>query len=480
MVLELKVVLILLGLTAATVVSTQHAYWWQTKEYRLDRLIVWLRYNQGWKELLNFKFRHPVWTQRGICLVVSGVLLPIVLLFTFYKSFWWIIVLFSPLFAVLGVVIGAFLTWPISKIYCRRDTSRAKLLMEKYHPLVVAITGSFGKSSSKEFLSCILSKKYRVLKTIGNENTQLGVARRILSDLRPDTQIAILEMGAYKEGEIKAICQIAQSDIAWVSGISNQHIGLFGNLHNLKKTKFEVVEALRKNGTAFFNGDSPGSATLIKWAKKQGVNTVVYGLTDRFAQVRGKILEPTKDNFEMKVDFYDKKWQIKVPLRGTHFAQNLLGSIAVASSLGISSTQIKQAIQSIRQPEHTLDLHKLKSGAWLVDNSYSINEQGFLASIAYLRLFRGRKFILSAGIIELGEDTEKVHRALAKSLGNIDVFITNKLHGSYLISGGAKVTIEENPYKMFKVIEQTLHIGDTLLIEGRVPSLVYQRILALC
>ncbi|MBI2009635.1 MAG: hypothetical protein HYS86_00510, partial [Candidatus Chisholmbacteria bacterium] len=263
--------------------------WWQTKEYRLDRMLTWAIYDRGFKELLSLKSRRPKLTLRILMIIFVALVFLAAFVPALYSSPYWILgVLLLPGIAALTTATGTAVSAPFTNLLARQEVSQAKKLVEKLHPKIIAITGSYGKSSSKEFLAALLSGSfqdsgnhgrktvdeaisrtrfsalpsgtkpwasahgslYKVVKTQASENTPLGIARRINSSLKPDTNILILEMGAYKRGEIRYLAALFPPHISWITAIGPQHIGLFGSLENIKLAKYEAVRALKENGFA--------------------------------------------------------------------------------------------------------------------------------------------------------------------------------------------------------------------------------------
>lgn len=478
MVWQFKLTLLFLGLILALLTALEHAYWWQTKEYRFDRFLSWVRFNQGWKELLKLQSRRPVFTQRAIYILSTSSLLSLLTAIFIYPQagWWWFLILSLPAMASIGAILGVLWTYPIANWHRKRDVAFAKEKFSKSNPTVVAITGSFGKTSSKEFLAALLETKFKVVKTHGNENTELGIARRIIKDLKSDTQILVVEMGAYKTGEINRLCKITPPDIAWVTGIGAQHLDLFGNLDKLKRAKFEIIESLKPSGMAVLNKDSSQIQDLTAWSAAKKVKHLTYSLTQK-GDVTAKLLDLTINHFKLEVHLKDSTFTVDVPLRGKHFAQNVLGAILIAAELGMTTVEIAQAVKNLKQPPNLLNLCNLKNQALIIDNSYNTNIDGFEASLEYLSQFSGKKYVLTSGIIELGDQTRKVHKLLGNKLKHFDAtFVTNKLHGRYFKEGGANTISEENPKKMLSLISQVLSKGDVLLIEGRVPKLLSTKI----
>ena len=381
-------------------IALRQMYWWQVKEYRWDRWWSWVHYNQGGKELMSWSFRRPVLTFR-VALIITTWLIGAILL----QSNWLGLIVWG----YLGTLVGVGLTWPINEAGRLWWTNQAKTRLDQVKPQIIAITGSYGKSSSKTLLADCLSNKYSVVKTLKNENTEISIARRIIAAVHSDTQVLVVEVGAYRCGEIARICQIIHPDIAWITSTGNQHLDLFGGYESLKKAKFELIENLNPGGTAIFNSELV-DADLIRWAKQQKIKTVVYSASNRQANVAG----------------------VKV----------------VAKLMGINAL-------TINQPEYSTI--RTPGGITVIDDSYSTNQQGFEAAVDYLKMQPGRKYVVTPGIIELGKETERVHSKLREKMQGLD--------GVWM--------------REYKGIEETLEAGDVVLIEGRIPSNLKQKILQL-
>ncbi|MCK4891744.1 MAG: hypothetical protein KAS78_03695, partial [Candidatus Pacebacteria bacterium] len=201
---------------------------------------------------------------------------------------------------------------------------------------VIGITGSYGKTSTKEFLYAILSQKYKVVKTEGNNNTNIGVAYTVLNKVSDNYDYFICEMGAYKIGEIKEMCEIVNPEIGILSGINEQHLDLFGSIENTKKAKFELIRALPENGMAVINKSIKYQVLSIK-AK----NIEHFSLNN----VSG--IKVCQDY----VEFDYKNYKFKVNLLGKHYIENVLSAIITAEYLEMSLDEISEAVKKIKPTE---------------------------------------------------------------------------------------------------------------------------------
>ncbi|MCH8741941.1 hypothetical protein IH779_03515, partial [Patescibacteria group bacterium] len=214
------------------------------------------------RDLFRKKLKLPTLTKKtvflALCLFLSEVLFLFILVnferdLDFF-AFWLLTTdVFTPFLASVIILIFQ----PLAVFIKNQTIKKAKEKMKNTkNLLIIGITGSYGKSSTKEFLYTILSEKFKTLRTKANQNSEAGISQCILNDLKPEHEIFIVEMGAYGKGGIKLLCDIVKPKMGMLTGINEQHLSLFGSQENIKKTKYELIESLPKNGLAVFNGDS--------------------------------------------------------------------------------------------------------------------------------------------------------------------------------------------------------------------------------
>jgi len=267
----LKIFLLLLSL------ALSYDNWPIQVDYLIDLLLLslifilfglyFLESFKVFKDFLEKTIKKPVWTKKSLFLT-SISLIPVIALFlvllfgnidTFSAMLAFdiltpaivsVIVLFFQPFAVLGR----------NQIIKKASEKRAQF----QNLLVIGITGSYGKTSTKEFLATILSERFKVLKTAEHQNSEVGISQCILNDLKPEHEIFICEMGAYNRGGIKLLCDIAKPKIGILTGINEQHMAIFGSQKNIVKGKYELIESLPEDGLAIFNGDNEYCFELYK------------------------------------------------------------------------------------------------------------------------------------------------------------------------------------------------------------------------
>jgi UDP-N-acetylmuramoyl-tripeptide--D-alanyl-D-alanine ligase len=313
--------------------------------------------------------------------------------------------------------------------------------------VVIGITGSFGKTSVKEYLSYILSDHFKVLKTERNTNTEIGIAHTILQKLKPEHQIFVCEMGAYTKGEIRTCAQIARPGIGIFTGLNNQHAALFGSLDDTFKSKWELVQALPDDGLAVFNGDSEELKSRLKTV---ATTTVVCSNSDGDAVARDIVVTPDS------LQFTYKDQPFSAALVGEFQVVNLLMSIVVAEHLGMSLGDIAERIKKIEAPEKTMSLVRFSRGL-IIDDSYNVNSDGLKQALMHLDQLKDQKKVLVfPGILELGEESAHLHETYGEWIGmHVDyAFFTDAYFSPFLAEGALKSGLTRQ--HIFEVDDQNL------------------------
>jgi UDP-N-acetylmuramoyl-tripeptide--D-alanyl-D-alanine ligase len=398
--------------------------------------------------------------------------------------------LLSDLLVPAFVTLMVLTTSPISKYAKYIKIKQAQRKIEKLKDLlVIGITGSYGKSSMKEILSAILAKNFRVLKTPANINTDIGAANLILKKLQPNHEIFIVEMGAYRRDDVKKIAEMTHPQIGILTGINLQHVSLFGSMQNIQEAKYELIEALPDSGLAVFNGDSENAMALFRQCKKV---KRLYSLNESKNKEHQKIfvkkIENTKNGLEIIIKENGKKSVVlKTQLRGQHNALNILGAIVVAREIGVKYPKIIKAVEKLKPPAHTLQIKKGIKESTVIDDSYSANEDGVLAALQVIKNLPGaKKICVLQPLIELGDSAERVHKSIATGIADScdyavltgkDYF--NIIYKEALDGGMSKdaVFCLPNPVEALRKIQEITGHGDIILLENRVPEIVLKGVI---
>lgn len=503
---------------------------WQVKEYRLDRMIVHLRDTEQGKKLffspfvfvklfaiagyiyiaLNPSFLQPY--QIGVSFLFFALAIAVVkeirshvikmpkptvkALAIFLLSFFVVLLLFwIPLLEqmvwlllldrLIPVIVAIFVYFFSFPTEMQRDFKIARAIeriREHKKLLVIGVTGSYGKSTTKEFTAQILRKKFRVAKTKGTNNTPIGIANAILSGLQKGTDIFVVEMGAYKKGEITELCRIVNPKIGILTAVNQQHVSLFGSLEKTMETKYELIESLPKNGLALFNGNNANARLLYEKTDKKKLLYTCSDVREKNAITATDIVAQ-KTFVTFVVVFGRKKLQLTAPVIGKHNIENMLPGIYLASYLGMTDAEIADAVSSLNLPGQTMTRHEV-GGVSMIDDSFNANPESVRVVLDYMRLYSGKKLLVLQPMIELGKYAREEHRRLGREIGETCDFllVTNTNYMSSLQEGlrFAKkkcVIFVGTPAEIAQYITSRTKKGDVVVFEGKEAGNALEKIL---
>ena len=375
------------------------------------------------------------------------------------------------IFVFLLCIVSNIINFPVEfgiRNYYINDAK--KILRNMPNLMVIGVTGSYGKTSVKNFLVKTLSAKYEVLTTPKNYNTTMGVVKTIREELKPIHQIFVCEMGATKLGDIKEICNIVNPKLGIITSIGPQHLQSFKNIENVIKTKFELYDSVNKNGgITFLNFDN-------EYISKQNkTNVLTYGINNSSLDYSASDLKSSSQGLSFKI----KDIEFKTKLIGKHNVENLTGAIAVANYLDIPLERIVSRVREIRSVEHRLELIS-KGNLNIIDDSYNSNPVSFKSAVDTLSEFDGYKIIVTPGLIELGEDEEKYNYEIGEYMCNICdyIFIVKSTISKYVLNGinskrydKSKLFMVNTPQEaMEQITKLNLKQQITVLLENDLPD----------
>ncbi|MGN0796837.1 MAG: UDP-N-acetylmuramoyl-tripeptide--D-alanyl-D-alanine ligase [Christensenellales bacterium] len=335
----------------------------------------------------------------------------------------------------------------IKKRYIVRAT---RTLDSNKELLTIAVTGSYGKTSVKRFLTTILSQKFRTFCTPYNYNTPMGVCLSV-KQMPIDTQIFVVEMGARYKGDIAELCNMTKPDVGVLTGIENQHLESFGTIDNIIDTKCELVEYL---------GDKPcffGECRYLDRCVVRSKNPIVVG-SDGNVQAKNVVCDSEGSSFDLCI--YDEKIRVKTKLIGKHNIQNILLAVAVAHHLGMSIGQIAKGIDEIIAVEHRLQVSRLYGGVTVIDDSYNSNKKGAMYAIDTLEFFEDKKkIVMSQGLVELGDESQDANIELGGYMAQkVDVAILIGVNAKYLMQGLVEKGMKLRNIYVVKDLEQAQNV----------------------
>ena len=282
----------------------------------------------------------------------------------------------------------------------------AKYWRKQHNPVVIGITGSVGKSSTKEFTASVLSSKMKTLKNQGNMNNEIGLPLTLLS-LTGEHKVAVLEMGFYVAGEIKLLCDIAQPQIGIVTNVGTVHAERAGSIEAIARGKAELVESLpaAPDGLAILNYDDP----LVKgMAGQTQARVFTYGLDPEADLWADEVESRGLDGIRCRMHYQDETLYVTAPLIGRHSVYTMLRAAAVALSLGMDWGSIFEAFKDNRVQLRIVTV-RTASGAVLIDDTYNASPDSTMAALNLLDDLKGRKVAVLGDMLELGRYEEAGH-----------------------------------------------------------------------
>ena len=282
---------------------------------------------------------------------------------------------------------------------------------------VVAVTGSVGKTSTKDIVAAVMSQKYKVLKTQGNLNNDIGLPVTLLR--LHDENAIVVEMGMNHFGEISLLTSIAKPTLAIITNIGTAHMGNLGSRENILKAKLEILEGLQGN-SVIINNDND---LLSDWAEKnkEKYNIITYGINNKNSKYVAEDIHSYEDRSEYRIDGKE----VVVPVGGEHFVLNSLCAIAVGRYFDIPMAKITEGISGFELTKGRMEIEKAKCGASIINDTYNANYDSMKAAIEYLEKIEGKRKIAVLGDMkELGEYSESLHRKVGEEVKDIDILIT--------------------------------------------------------
>lgn len=307
---------------------------------------------------------------------------------------------------------------------------------ELYDIPVVQITGSVGKTSTRDIIANVVRTQYKTLQTEGNQNNAIGLPTTLLK--LKDHEAVVVESGMNHLGEIRYLGKIAKPTVAVITNIGTAHIGFLGSRENILKAKLEILENLKPGGYIVINNDND---MLNKWAKEDTkYKKYTFGIDEKSDVMAYNIkVNENYSTYNVKID--NKEYSVKVPVSGVHFVYNSLCAIAVGNLLNIAPENIIKGIETFSLTKNRMEVDKIKDNITVINDAYNASYDSMKAAIEYLQNLPGnRKIAVLGDMFELGEFAEEIHRKVG-----IEVF-THKIDVLVTVGELAKYIADEVKY----------------------------------
>ena len=341
---------------------------------------------------------------------------------------------------------------------------------------VIGITGSVGKTSTKDIIASVMSKKYNVLKTMGNYNSQTGLPLTVLR--LEDHNAMVVEMGMSELGEISNLTKIAKPTVAVITNVGTAHIGKLGSRENILKAKMEILDGLQKDGILVINNDND---MLHKWYEEykksdnKEFKVLTFGMENK-SDIMPRDIILSENGSTYKIDLDGKTYNVNVAVGGNHFVLNSLCAIAIGRIFDIEMKDVLEGVANFELTKSRMQVEKNKSGLTVINDSYNANYDSMKAALEYLGKINANKKIAVLGdMLELGEYSENLHEKVGEEVkkNNIDILITVGEMSKYIANKAIECGFEKNNLyecvnnqEAIDTIERVAKKGDAVLLKA--------------
>lgn len=294
---------------------------------------------------------------------------------------------------------------------------------------VAAVTGSVGKTTTKEFIYCVLSSKFRAFKTQGNKNSEIGLPLTLLS-IPKDCESAVLEMGMSNFGEISKMSRAAMPDAAVITNIGYSHIEFLKTQENILKAKLEILDGLSPEGTLILNGDD----ALLKAQKNAWKKTVFYAIGNKNCEYTAQDILFENGSTSFLAITPSGSAGVRIPTEGLHNVYNALAAIAAGDALGVPLSAACEGLESFRNAPMRQNVYE-RNGYTIIEDCYNASPASMQSAIELLRFKNGRKVAVLGDMLELGELSSALHRQVGGYLHGIDLLVAFGGHNDDYIMG---------------------------------------------
>lgn len=341
----------------------------------------------------------------------------------------------------------------------------AKAYIQYVNPKVIAVTGSNGKTTTKDMIESVLKPEFKVKKTQGNYNNEIGLPLTILQ-LDKDTEISILEMGMSGFHQIELLSEIAHPDIAVITNIGESHMQDLGSREGIARAKFEIVSGLKEGGVFIYDGDEP---LLVPHVETLSDNeTISIGLGPD-----NKVICSVDQHDAYGIAFalnHNEHYQI--PILGTHNMRNAAIAITIGKLLGLSYETVKKNIADVQLTQMRMEMHRTSDNIAVINDAYNASPTSMKAAIDTLAAMNGRKILILGDVLELGENSANMHASVGQYLEGkgIDVLYTYGDEAKYIDEAGKDFVSTaqhfEDKSALINEVTTIVKANDNILIKG--------------
>ena len=382
-----------------------------------------------------------------------------------------------PLFMPFWIALCGLLAWPVEKAISEMYFRNAQQILNSRNDLIkIGITGSWGKTSVKFILGTLLEEKYHTLVTPASYNTPMGVTKVIRSMLEPGHRVFVAEMGARHVGDIREMCRLVHPSIGIITSVGPQHLDTFKTVARVAETKYELIESLPPDGFAFFADDDGICRDLYE---KTNIPKTITGLNAHTDDVWAEDITISENGSTFYLCTEKEHVFCRSSLLGELNIRNILLCAGVCLRLGMSPEQIARGIQKLSPVEHRLQLIPNPGGITVIDDAFNSNILGAQQAFKVLKEMSGTRFLITPGMVELGEKEEEMNRLFGSyAAACCDKAILIGRKRSQAIAQGLKeggfrtenILIAANLDEATDMLRRFVKTGDTVLFENDLPD----------
>jgi UDP-N-acetylmuramoyl-tripeptide--D-alanyl-D-alanine ligase len=334
---------------------------------------------------------------------------------------------------------------------------------------LIAVTGSAGKTTTKEAIAALLAQKFHVLKSQGNLNNQFGLPLQLLN-LQPEHEIAVMELGMNHAGEITALAAIAQPDVGVVTNVAPVHLGFFDSIAGIARAKYELIQALPANGVAVLNADDE---YVSQFGRDFAGRVVTFGIERPASVCAQKIRELGTEGSEFEIVVNSERVRARLPLIGRHNIYNALAAVAVALDRGVPLADAAAALASIAPTDKRGQLLEV-GGARVINDCYNSNPRALDSVVDALAgmAAEGRRIVVAGEMLELGSATDDLHRRCGEHMAErkVDVLLGVRGAARQMVDAagakGMRAEFVETAEEAGEWLAGEVRAGDLVLVKG--------------
>ncbi len=464
-------------------------FFWPLNEILVIKQLIFVFFILDIIYLLGYKrskkiLKRPVMSAKATVILITAIIFEAFLVL-YIRDWHGVLLLILLRLFTLGIIVRLIdlTTGLIKKYYF----IKAKKKLVHYANLkVIGITGSYGKTTVKEMLYQMLSPKYKVIKTPRNINSDIGISKFILESDFTDTTIFIVEIGAYNNGDVALICDIVHPTIGVLTAINEQHLSLFGSIQNIQSTKYELLRALPKDGSAITNSDNPYcreyldeiDAEVLTFGTEKEYHPTLL-IEDIQTKPAGIYCKGT-----VHLEDEDVTREIQTQLQGEHNVYNLSACILVAMKCGMLRDEIVNRAEKLKNPERSLRVYDY-GDTTIIDDSYNSNPDGFKAALQLLTKYptNRKRIVITRGMLELGEKSDELHEKIGGEISFVAdelIIITpdfiEPLRRGIVEKYRTMIHIKTDVNDLLMYMKSLKETDAVILIENRIPTAIKKEI----